>query len=337
LSLLTEELKRWIGSQYNYTAPEEIGRASIRYFALAIGDDNPLYFDDEYARAAGYEGVIAPPTFICETNQYAHRQPNADGYIGHSWDLPLSGCRMIRGGHQYEFLQPVKPADRIHVNWRLEDISEHNSSRGGTMLVVSAVAAFSNQNGEKLASNRETLIFQPLDAERPGRSSGARTGTRDPYSQGSLGASIPMPAPGAEFCIGQRIPRLERKLDLVRMIAYAGATWDWARLHYDPAYVAERKLPAPVIDGQMLGALLSEALLDWVGPGAFIHKLNFRLRAMVFAGDAVRCEGEVTSLASQGEHRVLTVAQRVYVGDGLVAEGSADVRLPGDSSKTASH
>ncbi|MBV8454056.1 MAG: MaoC family dehydratase N-terminal domain-containing protein, partial [Deltaproteobacteria bacterium] len=101
------ELRQWIGREFNYTAPEEIGRASIRYFALAIGDDNRLYFDPEYARAVGYTGVIAPPTFICETNQYAHRQPNADGYIGHSWDLPISGCRMIRGGHEYEFFQPV--------------------------------------------------------------------------------------------------------------------------------------------------------------------------------------------------------------------------------------
>jgi acyl dehydratase len=160
---ITDELRRWIGREFSYHAPEEIGRASIRYFALAIGDDNRLYFDDEYARAAGYAGVIAPPTFICETNQYAHRQPNDDGYIGHSWELPLSGYRMIRGGHEYEFYRPVTPEDRISVVWRLEDISEHRSSRGGTMLIVIALATFTDQHGEMLARNRETLIFQPLE------------------------------------------------------------------------------------------------------------------------------------------------------------------------------
>jgi acyl dehydratase len=124
-------------------------------------------------------------------------------------------------------------------------------------------------------------------------------------------------------------PTLERKLDLVRMIAYAGATWDWARLHYDPAYVAERELPAPVIDGQMLGAFLSEVLCDWFDPRAFICKLNFRLRAMVFAGDTVRCDGEVTTLAAEGEKFLVTVAQRVRVAHRVVADGSAIVRLPG--------
>ena len=93
--LLTEELRGWIGREVSYTGPEEIGRAAIRYFALAIGDENPLYTDEAYARAAGYPSIVAPPTFVCETNQYAHRQPNADGYIGHSWELPLSGYRMM--------------------------------------------------------------------------------------------------------------------------------------------------------------------------------------------------------------------------------------------------
>ena len=39
MSLLTEELKSWIGREAHYPAHEELGRASIRYFALAMGDD----------------------------------------------------------------------------------------------------------------------------------------------------------------------------------------------------------------------------------------------------------------------------------------------------------
>lgn len=159
-------MKGWIGREFSYDAPEEIGRASIRYFALAIGDDNPLYVDDAYAREAGYPGVIAPPTFVCETNQYAHRAPNDDGYIGHSWELPITGCRMIRGGHEYEFHRPIRPSDRIHVTWRLEDISERESLRGGAMLIVLASATYTDDNGELLARNRETLIFQPIGASR---------------------------------------------------------------------------------------------------------------------------------------------------------------------------
>ena len=47
--LLTDELRGRIGETAAYTAPEPLGRAAIRYFALAVGDDNPLYTDREFA------------------------------------------------------------------------------------------------------------------------------------------------------------------------------------------------------------------------------------------------------------------------------------------------
>ena len=162
MALLTEELRSWIGREVTYVAREELGRASIRYFALAIGDDNPLYTDDAYAREAGYPSVIAPPTLVVETCQYAHRSPGEDGYIGHEWHLPVTGCRLIRAGNEYEFFQPVLPTDRVSVTWRLEDIVERPSSRGGTQLFVTSIATHVNQRGERLAVNRETIVLQPL-------------------------------------------------------------------------------------------------------------------------------------------------------------------------------
>ena len=58
------------------------------------------------------------------------------------------------------------PPLQFNVTWRLEDISEHKSSRGEPMLVVISAATYTNQRGEMLARNRETLIFQPLKSSR---------------------------------------------------------------------------------------------------------------------------------------------------------------------------
>jgi len=163
MSLLTDELRAWIGREVDYPAKEELGRASIRYFALALGDENPLYVDDSYAKEAGYPSVIAPPTLVCETCQYAHRRPEPNGYIGHEWHLPISGCRMIRAGNDYEFTRPVLPEDRISVTWTLEEIVERTSSRGGTQLFVTSVARYRDAAGEVVAVNRETVVFQPIE------------------------------------------------------------------------------------------------------------------------------------------------------------------------------
>jgi acyl dehydratase len=162
MALLTEELRSWIGREAHYPAREELGRASIRYFALAMGDDNPLYVDDAYARRAGYPSVIAPPTLVCETCQYAHRAPNADGYIGHEWPLPLPASRLVRAGNDYEFMRPVLPSDHISVTWTLESIVEKSFSKGGTQLFVTSVARYRDAVGEIVAVNRETVVYQPL-------------------------------------------------------------------------------------------------------------------------------------------------------------------------------
>lgn len=44
------------------TKPVTLTREIIQDYARAIGDLNPLYFDEEYARASRFGGLIAPPT-----------------------------------------------------------------------------------------------------------------------------------------------------------------------------------------------------------------------------------------------------------------------------------
>lgn len=161
-SLLSEEMRRLIGRRVRYDAPEEIGRAAFRYFALAVGDLNPLFTDPEYARAHGYQDVIAPPTFIVESNQYMSGEPDEHGYIGHSWGIEIPGTRLIRGGHEYEFFSPVYPWHRPRVEWTITDMTEKVSKGGSRMLLVESEARYLTQEGDLLAINRETLIFQEM-------------------------------------------------------------------------------------------------------------------------------------------------------------------------------
>lgn len=118
--------------------------------------------------------------------------------------------------------------------------------------------------------------------------------------------------------VGDTVPILERTIGLTDMVAYAGATWDWHKLHYDAAYVAEKKLPGPIVDGQVYGALLVEMLQDWLGPQSFVHELEFTFRNLVFAGETLRCIGTVTSVNSDRLEVDMTVV--------VVAEDGTDGR-----------
>jgi acyl dehydratase len=162
VSLLTPELKARIGEESRFESPDELGRAAIRYFALAIGDLNPLYLDDEFARRNGHPSVIAPPTLVCETNQFVPGPRGEDGYLTQIFELDVPGTRQIRGGNEYEFVRPVLPTDRITITWRLEDMAKRTSSNGTEMLVVTSVATYTDERGETVARNTETVIYQAV-------------------------------------------------------------------------------------------------------------------------------------------------------------------------------
>ena len=167
MSLLTPELSARIGEAVSYTAPEELGRASIRYFALAIGDYNPLYVDKRAAERAGYRDVIAPPTLIAETNQYMIGPRNEEGYMGHGWGIEIPDTRLVRGGNEYEFFQPVHPDDVVTATWEIVDATERTTSKGVEMLIVTSRATYTNQSNEKLMTNTETLIWTSLAKRAP--------------------------------------------------------------------------------------------------------------------------------------------------------------------------
>jgi acyl dehydratase len=132
-------------------------------------------------------------------------------------------------------------------------------------------------------------------------------------------------SPWPEVSVGSVVPPLTRTIGLADMVAYAGATWDWHRMHYDSEYLTAARLSRPIVDGQMLGALLAETVQDWLGPAAFLRSLEFRFASPVHAGETVRCQGEVTA----------TTAYTITVGLLVVVPGDPDRLAVGPASAVA--
>ena len=162
MTLLTDELRSRIGETAVYTAPEPVGRAAIRYYALAVGDANPLYTDAEAAASAGYADVIAPPTWVTETNQYMTGGRNDEGYMGHGWGIEIPNTRLVRGGNSYTFEGPIHPDTVVTATWRIDGMTERTTSKGQDMLIVTSSATYTDQDGQVLATNTETLIWTSL-------------------------------------------------------------------------------------------------------------------------------------------------------------------------------
>lgn len=306
--LLTPDVRAALGSTYSYVAPERLSRASIRYFALAIGADSGRWTDE------------APPTLICETAQLTGRAaPDGNSYLGHTWELPLPvPCAMFRGGNDYRFERPARFDDVITTTWTLTDAAERRDRAGGSLLLVTAEARYT-AGDDLLATNSETMIFRPIgpaaddtgdEAAEPAASAPDTVGVAD-----ALGTSVVgEPLPRERLNPGRSVRPLRRRIALADMVAYGAATWDWHRLHYDEAHARRLGAPAPLVDGQMLGALLAECVLRSAGYGARLVRLAYRNRAPVRAGETVVCSGRIATSDDAG----FSVDMSVSVGEQLV-------------------
>jgi acyl dehydratase len=128
---------------------------------------------------------------------------------------------------------------------------------------------------------------------------------------------------------GDALPNEEIKFDLTTLVVYAAATWDFHRYHYDAAFVKKLGMPAPFVDGQMIGALLASRVMLWGGRDAFVRKLGYRQRATVYLDDTVVLGGKVTSRSVENGRRCATFNLSVTKSDGtpVVRDGVAVVDL----------
>ncbi|MDH3598847.1 MAG: MaoC family dehydratase N-terminal domain-containing protein [Candidatus Tectomicrobia bacterium] len=154
---VADQYRHLIGTEHVFTAPEEVGRASIRKFALAIGDMNPLYVNRTEAAKSSYGDVVAPPTLVCETTQYY--QGRVDDAGGFTDRMQLPEGQTIRAGNEYVFHRLLRPDDVITARWIVRDVYE-KSGRTGALLFVVIEITYTNQHGALLAENHETLAYR---------------------------------------------------------------------------------------------------------------------------------------------------------------------------------
>ena len=327
-SAVTPEIEALVGRQWTFAAYEEVGRASIRKFALAIGDANPLYCDQDRASRSKYGGIIAPPTFVCETMQYLVGEIDEVGGPARRPRLPF-GIE-IRGGNEYTFIKLLRPDDVLTVRWTVSDVRERDGKTGKLVIATSEISYF-DQRGEAIAVNRETSIFRPRDA----RPEGDRWSEPAPQVAVSQETPIPTGSPYAHprfdgLREGDSIPPLTKDITLPQMVFYGAATWDFVRYHYDHDYAREHGFPAPFVDGQMLGAFLAQMLSDWVGDPGAILKLGFRFREFAFPGDVLTCRGRISGKSVQNGRHLVECELWIENQRGalVVAPGSATVELP---------
>ncbi len=126
-----------------------VGREKIREYATAVGETNPLHYDVEAARQAGYADVIAPPMFAVVYASRSLVPALFDPEVG------LDFARMVHGGQDFRWGPIVVAGDEITSSTTVSDISP----RGGMEFFVFESVS-TNQRGNTVCTGTWTNIVR---------------------------------------------------------------------------------------------------------------------------------------------------------------------------------
>jgi acyl dehydratase len=138
-------LKEWIGKQSN-PIKNTIEAGAVKKFALAIGDDNPLYTDAQAANESRYGGLIAPPTY-----------PFTLDY-GKIEGLPLPSKGLIHGEQIFSYDRPLQIGEDIFCFTMLADVYDKEGSNG-TMTFVVTDRVGEDVRGERVFTARSITVI----------------------------------------------------------------------------------------------------------------------------------------------------------------------------------
>ncbi|HEY1357404.1 MAG TPA: MaoC family dehydratase N-terminal domain-containing protein [Thermoleophilaceae bacterium] len=136
-----------VGKTYE-PATFEVEADRIRQYADAVEEDNPVYHDPEAAREAGFRDLVAPPMFAVVYSAPAMGPPIMET-IGEA--LP----RMVHGGQEFVWGEPVCAGDTITTEATVKDVSEKD---GKTFYVFESVSR--NQDGDEVVRATWTNIVR---------------------------------------------------------------------------------------------------------------------------------------------------------------------------------
>ena len=140
-----ENLQQYVGGSEQ--VPLGVVRArDFQRFAIASGDLNPLFFDDEAARQHEYPGVVAPPLYLSSVMGWGAGPPEEsllpDGSTSQDVaNLPMQGLRLMGAGQDLELVSPVTDGTEIMIERNIEAV-ELKEGKSGALILIKLVKRF---------------------------------------------------------------------------------------------------------------------------------------------------------------------------------------------------
>lgn len=305
-------------------------RKAIQRFAFALGCDNPLFVDGEYASKSRYECIIAPPTFIAAVRYTMAHGAIYDPETGKAANIVDDyGLGSFFSGTAFEWNDVIRIGTRFDTSLKLKEVYE-KKGRSGRLIFLITDGDYWDQHGDVLAKCRGTLIFvkpetditkktlynvelhkysqEDLDKIERDINNEERRGAKPrlwekvnegdeltPVVKGPLGIGDFI-----NFRMAHGGPR-PFELGYHDVFGYGkyekhpltGWYQDSCWEHEDPYLAGHRGMALPFDMGIMRVCLAEHLLTNWQGDDGFLRRLDIQIRKPYYYSDTLWYKGKV--------------------------------------------
>jgi acyl dehydratase len=135
-----------IGKRFRYPDHYIVEREKIREYAVAVKNDFPPFHEEKAAEELGYDGLLAPLTFI---SVFGYKAVAAF----FEWaNIATNDAQVVQVDQSLKFFAPIKVGDRLHCDVEIESIRRTH----GTDIIMTK-QTITNDAGEVMQETYTTL------------------------------------------------------------------------------------------------------------------------------------------------------------------------------------
>ena len=318
----------------------EATRDNIKNFAEAVGDNNPLWIDEEYARKSRFGMITAPPTFLYNITHGSSPSSTISG------TPPRKDLALLYSGAELEFFRPIRLGDEFIVKGKSVDIIRKQSKVLGPMLFATGEASYYNQRNELIGTIRTTTCrFKPPEKQAISidRESRPEVEIKSPdllaFERKRRGAEprfwedieigmemTPVLEKGLLtmteiFRFGILVPSLPRRIESRRSFVEIGFTREETQKRAGMESASDY--------GPQRVCWLGQFVTDWMGDDGTLKKMSCQVRHPSIMGDTNIIRGKVKNKRIENKEYLVDCEIWVENQAGVVtAPGQATVLLP---------
>jgi acyl dehydratase len=137
------------GMVHKYDDYYVVGREKIREYAKAVKNDDPAFHDDAAAAELGYDGLLAPLTFVSTIGLLVQQD------FFRKFDTGFETMQIVQVDQQFIYHKPLKVGDKVYPVMEIHSVDE----RFGADIVVTR-NTLTNDQGELVLEAYTTMMGQ---------------------------------------------------------------------------------------------------------------------------------------------------------------------------------